>query len=169
MGTPAFAPLNPLFLHPDVRDYPGLISGPVIRRLELLARSGCCYVPRVYKCPASVNETMAAGAYTSNVLSLKPGSFIYGLKSDLGFPYHEIQVTDLALNRQWYQAPQPNPMFCTYNTLAGTAGPVNMPFLLAEPYPVIEPGTFQFEFWRSAAAPATAIINLLVYVAEVRD
>jgi hypothetical protein len=143
--------LNPQELHSSYRDWWCQFDPNTVALLDAINRSGC-YVPRFFVAPSGGNlpqNAQAPGAYVPFVLTVPPGSFIFGIyMNGLGQDF-VFQVTDLGLSYSWFNTPVPWRFFRENN---GSQG-IQAPYLFPAPYPVMEPGTFKFEFW-STADPA---------------
>jgi hypothetical protein len=147
--------LNPQQLRPSYEDWYPEFNPNTVALLAGINHSRC-YVPRFYVAPSGGNlsqNTVAPQSYEVFVLELPAGSFVYGF-------YHQVvqnftmQVTDLGLSYRWFNTPIPDSVF-----LSNPDGP----YLLPAPYPVMEPGTLQFEFW-STTPSGRSNTNLAIVV-----
>ena len=113
-----------------------------------------CFVPRWYQLPINSLEQMTAGEYDSWSLQLPPGSFILEIlrcrieetPEDCDAPTvvlgaFSVQITDTQLDYTWFSQPIPDRFFYKHGG-TGRNGHV-----LPKPYPVVNPGKFQFERW----------------------
>lgn len=165
MGA-AYNPFNNFYMQYDFRDWFGLPDGPCIRSMEFLQLSGCCYVPRFYRCPDVSEETISPNGYVSSVVTIPAGSFILGLKVNIAIEPYMIQITDLGLNRTFFS----EPMSSLAWSRAGVTPETDdqwMPTFLTAPYPVVKPGNFEVEIWRIEGS-ASAIINVCLFCAELQ-
>ena len=166
---------NLLSLSPLYHDYWGEQMAAFTRRLDRFAHLGC-YVPRFYHAPDSESQFVGVqpNGYKTYLLSLPIGSFILGfLHTTQSFPNatmspsvppnasgFTVQITDLSIDHKWFSHPCPEAWFVNDLAVPRTAFPPyanstfaftfpSFPRLLATPYPVVEPGQFQVEFYNS--------------------
>jgi hypothetical protein len=93
-------------------------------------------------------------------LKITPGSLIVGVylpadPATLQPPLFNLQVTDTALGRKWFDAAIPsffvgNYKATAFDTLLPRMG--SFPNLLSSPYPVVGDGLFLVEMWESSGA-----------------
>ncbi len=118
-----------------------------------------CYVPRWYQAPTNDKQAMAQGDYNQFALQLHPGSLIleimHSFQEGVSGQF-QVQVTDTALQHQWFSQPVPDSMFYK-KPETGRNG-----YVLPKPYPVITPGNFLVERWCIASGDC----ELLFVVAE---
>lgn len=111
-----------------------------------------CYIPRWYQAPTNLLQGMVVGQYVDFSMQIPGGSFILAILHSFqsgsgggsggGSPStgtFTVQITDLAVNHQWFSNPIPDAFF--YKT-SGRNG-----YILPKPYPVISPGNIRVEFW----------------------
>lgn len=147
--------LNPK-LDYNFQDYFGEYLPFAYEALRPLLDAGC-YVPRWYQAPANSLVDMAAGDYNAVSLTLPPGSFILAIlhsdqESVTGT--FTVQITDTALQHQWFSQPVPDSMFDRFSGQNG--------YPLPKPYPVVSPGVLLIERWCTVAGSC----EILFAVAE---
>ena len=149
--------ISPLSLDPLTRDTWGQSDAAAIAQIAMLA-GDACYAPKFYKAPDLGSEVMAAYDYLAFGLKMTPGSLIIGLylpadPVSLMPPLFNLQVTDTALGRKWWDAAIPSFFVGNYKaTAADTLLPRlgSFPNLLNCPYPVVGDGLFLVELWETS-------------------
>ena len=137
--------LNPQELTSAYRDWWPQFDPNSVALMEAINRSRC-YVPRFFVAPSGGNliqNQVNPGTYVNFVLTIPPGSFIYGIyMNGLAVPSgpnnFSMQITDLGLSYKWFNDPIAQQFF---NSDPGA------PYLFPALYPVMNPGTFFCEFW----------------------
>lgn len=171
--TPNLLRLSPLY-----RDYFGEQQAAFARKLDAFCKLNCL-TPRFFHTPNSSDQLagIEENGYRSYLLALPVGSFIAGyLHTTTSAPNSAgedpiasvppnpsgftCQITDLALDHEWFSRPVEEAFFINDNLLgsAPNAPYINntqgytfpsFPRLLPVPYPVVPPGQLQVEFWNS--------------------
>jgi hypothetical protein len=180
---------NLLRLSPLYHDYFGEQQAAFTKMLDGFCDLGC-YVPRFFHTPDAGSQFLGvpANGFKTYLMALPVGSFILGYlhttsQSDpiqappiqSGFT---CQITDLSINHKWFTKPVPEAYFVNDAFAAASTGgqppyPDNtfgftfpsFPRLLPAPYPVVDLGQFQVEFWNSEDGVNTDIqLTFLVLV-----
>lgn len=142
----------------NYQDYWGEYLPPTLEPLWALLQAGC-YVPRWFQVPNDALETMAVGGYNAYAVAIPAGSFIiailHSFQEGVSGAF-TVQITDTALDHQWFSQAAPDQMFFKENGRNG--------YLLPKPYPVITPGNFLVERWCYGAGSC----ELTLLVAEPR-
>lgn len=152
--------LNAQELHAAYRDWWTEFDPLTVALMDGINRSGC-YVPRFFTAPAGGNLVQNAqnpGAYVNYVMEIPAGSFIWGVYNSTEQNF-SVQITDMALARKFFNTPIPDTVL-----LADPGAPYLFPAL----YPVMNPGTFLFEFYSGIAA-GTNLMYLTIGVAVPKD
>lgn len=153
-------------LQKEFRDYWGNFDAAAIRQLELLDRSGCCFIPRLYRVPSTAEDQVEQGEYKRATVQITPGSWLFAIKYNDTAPDFDCQITDTALGRTLLTIPVPASMF--RNTVAASENQdPRMPWFLPGLYPVVDPGVFMVEIWRRGAGDGAQRCSLLFCCAEV--
>jgi hypothetical protein len=119
-----------------------------------------CYAPKFYKAPDVGSEILRPYDYLAYGLKITPGSLIVGIylpanPATLEPALFNVQVTDSALGRKWFDAAIPsfflgNYKATAFDTLVPRMG--SFPNLLGSPYPVVGDGLFLVELWETSGA-----------------
>lgn len=126
-----------------------------------------CYIPRWFQAPTNALQSMVAGQYVDFSMQIPAGSFIleiaHSFQTGGGGPptgggspptgTFTVQITDLAVNHQWFSNPVPDAFFFKSQGRNG--------YIIPKPYPVIMPGNIRVEFW----CRTTGVCELLFSVA----
>jgi hypothetical protein len=125
-----------------------------------------CYVPRWFQAPTNALQNMVAGQYVDFSLQIPDGSFVLAILHSFqsgsggsggGTPStgtFTVQITDLAIDHQWFSNPVPGIFF---NKTSGRNG-----YILPKPYPIISPGNLRFEFWCTASGFCELLLGCAV-------
>jgi hypothetical protein len=151
--------ISPLSLDQLTRDTWGQFDAAAIAQIADLAGDSC-YAPKFYKAPDVGSEVFQPYDYLAYGLKLTPGSLITGIylpanPATLQPAAFNVQVTDSALGRKWFDAAIPsfflgNYKAAAFDTLLARMG--SFPGLLNSPYPVVGDGLFLVELWESSGA-----------------
>jgi len=145
--------LNPQ-LDSNYADYWGEPFPFQLENWQPIVKAGC-YVPRWFQAPTNALQLMATGQYVDFSVQLPAGSFIMEIAhsfqpgesfsggSSPSTGTFTVQITDLAIDHQWFSNPMPSSFF--FKT-SGRNG-----YIIPKPYPIISPGNLRFEFWCTAA------------------
>jgi hypothetical protein len=146
--------MNNLWLQGRLRDYWPFYAPAAIHNLSWL-NSSDCFIPKVFGAPREGLVNFSASGYVIEVLSLKPGSWIYGLAEN-NAGVLDMQITDTEANYQFFSSP------CPVSICTGFR-----PFFLPEPYMVAGAGLIRVELWNNTTT-ATTTSQVEIYVMEPR-
>lgn len=152
-------PISPLSLHQLTRDYWGQFDAAAIASLAPLSEE-TCYQPKFYKAPDLQGENLPALGYINYGMKVSVGSILYGFylppSPNTSLPAQfNVQITDVSLNHQFFDEPQPS-IFCgNYNATyisPAAASPIigSFPHLFVAPHPVVGSGLFRVEIWETS-------------------
>lgn len=178
MTQPAVGSYSPLSLNPLTRDLWPTFDAAAIAQFADFLNDGC-YQIKFYKAPSSQQELMAANAYAAYGLKITPGSIIFGfylpmIPNTTGHPslsvpgQFTVQITDVSLDHQWFDAPLASLFLANYKPTQqsnGFSGAGSFPNLLTSPYPVVGNGLFMVEIQESSGVQQR--IELVFGVLEV--
>jgi hypothetical protein len=155
--------LNPQ-LDSDYADYWGEPQPFQLETWKPIIQAGC-YIPRWFQAPTNALQNMATGQYVDFSMQIPAGSFIMEIAhsfqngrvvsggSTPSTGTFTVQITDLAVNHQWFSNPVPDAFFFKTQGRNG--------YIIPKPYPVIMPGNIRVEFW----CRSSGICELLFAVA----
>jgi hypothetical protein len=176
--TPPVGAISPLSLNPLTRDlWPSYDAAMIAQLAEFV--NDPCYTIKFYKAPSSQQELMAANAYAAYGLKITPGSIVFGfylpmIPNTAGHPSQSapgqftVQITDVSLNHQWFDAPLASLFLSNYKPTQQSnafSGAGSFPNLLTSPYPVVGNGLFMVEIQESSGVQQR--IELVLGVLEV--
>ena len=169
--------ITPLSLNSLTRDTWGNYDVAVMAQIADLANDPC-YQQKFYRAPTSEQEVFGPDAYVPFGLHITPGSIIYGfylpMIPDAGDltasvpPAFTVQITDLSLGHQFWDAPIASLFISNYKPTYqsnGFSGAGSFPNLLAAPHPVVGSGQFLVEIQSTSAS--TQRLQLVFGVLEV--
>lgn len=153
--------LDSLSLYSEWRDYYGMWNPLVEPQFAPIERSGC-HAPRLARIPDVLNQVVPASGKIEYNFHLVPGSLIWGLWAYMTNTSNAIQLTDVNLGHQFFQAPVTISLLLTAGANEGRFPSYTM---LPTPHPVVGDGLFTLEVWGDPGDVAAIILG----VAEVTD
>jgi hypothetical protein len=141
----------------DYADFWGQYLPPTLEFFRPLIGPNSCYLPRWWQVPNNKLQDMLAGDYSVFTLALPAGSMIcsimHSAQEGVSGSF-TLQVTDTALDHQWFSQPAPDEMFFK------TSG--RNPYYLPKPYLVVTPGNFLIERWCRVAGSCEVVFGVAV-------
>ena len=176
MKTPIGA-ISPLSLNPLTRDLWASFDATAIAQLADFLNDGC-YQMKFYKAPSSQQELVPANGYCPYGLKITPGSIIFGFYlpmipvpgalSTSAPGKFTVQITDMSLKHQWFDAPLSSLFLSNYKPTQQSnafSGAGSFPNLLTSLYPVTGSGLFMVEIQEQSGVQQR--IELVFGVMEV--
>ena len=143
------------------RDYYGMWNPLVEPQFAPIERSGC-HAPRLARFPDVLNQVVPASGKIEYNFHLVPGSLIWGFWGYFTNEDMVVQLTDVNLGHQFFQAPVTTRLLITRGANAGRFPSYT---LLPTPHPVVGDGLFTLELWGDPGDIGCVIFG----VAEVTD